>query len=111
MVSSLGNDVETSLARLLAGESGAAEITQFDHTDYPVHFACELKDFDPTELDRPQVGAADGPLRADDPRGGPPGRAATPGSTSRPTPERVGASIATGIGGLQLVPGLLRRAR
>ena len=33
---------------LLAGESGAAEITAFDHTDYNVHFACELKDFDPT---------------------------------------------------------------
>ena len=26
-----------------------AEITQFDHSDYPVHFACELKDFDPTD--------------------------------------------------------------
>ena len=48
MVSPLGNDVETSWSRLLAGESGAAEITAFDHTDYNVHFACELKDFDPT---------------------------------------------------------------
>ena len=28
----------------------------------------------PDQLDRPQVGAADGPLRADDPRGGPAGR-------------------------------------
>src|SRR4029077_17465194 len=52
-VSPLGNDVETSWRRLLAGESGAAEITQFDHTDYKVHFACEVKDFDPpTWLDR-----------------------------------------------------------
>src|SRR5579862_9709326 len=49
MVSPLGNDVETSWTRLLAGESGAAEITHFDHTDYPVHFACELKDFEPTD--------------------------------------------------------------
>ena len=48
MVSPLGNDVESSWSRLLAGESGAAEITAFDHTDYNVHFACELKDFDPT---------------------------------------------------------------
>src|SRR6059058_2552954 len=48
-VSPLGNDVETSWQRLLAGESGAAEITQFDHTDYNVHFACELKDFDPKQ--------------------------------------------------------------
>src|SRR6478609_4222205 len=48
LVSPLGNDVETSWSLLLAGESGAAEITAFDHTDYNVHFACELKDFDPT---------------------------------------------------------------
>ena len=48
LVSPLGNDVDTSWSRLLAGESGAAAITAFDHTDYNVHFACELKDFDPT---------------------------------------------------------------
>src|SRR5437763_2471122 len=48
-VSPLGNDVETSWQRLLAGESGAAEITQFDHSNYKIHFACEVKDFDPTE--------------------------------------------------------------
>src|SRR5467141_3277826 len=49
----LGNDAESSWSNLLAGESGAAEITQFDHSDYPVHFACELKDFDPTQwIDR-----------------------------------------------------------
>ena len=53
LVSPLGNDVDTSWSRLLAGESGAAEITAFDHTDYNVHFACELKDFDPTNwIDR-----------------------------------------------------------
>src|SRR5260370_40051833 len=48
-VSPLGNDVETSWRRLLAGESGAAEITQFDHSDYKIHFACEVTDFDPTD--------------------------------------------------------------
>ena len=53
MVSSLGNDVESSWRALVAGESGAAEITYFDHSAYPVHFACELKGFDPTEwMDR-----------------------------------------------------------
>src|SRR5829696_5441702 len=55
-VSPLGNDVETTWSNLLAGESGAGEITQFDHTDYVVHFACELKDFDPGEwIDRKQA--------------------------------------------------------
>ena len=47
-VTPLGNDVESSWASLLAGECGAREITLFDHSDYHVHFACELKDFDPT---------------------------------------------------------------
>ena len=50
MVTSIGNDVESTWRALLAGESGVAEITQFDHSDpgYSVHIACELKDFDPT---------------------------------------------------------------
>ena len=48
-VSSLGNDAETSWANLLAGESGAGPITQFDTDGYPVRFACELKDFQQTD--------------------------------------------------------------
>ena len=47
-VSPLGNDVETTWKNLLEGESGAGPITHFDSTNFPVHFACELKDFDPT---------------------------------------------------------------
>src|SRR6267378_7577594 len=47
-VTPLGNDAETSWQRLVAGESGAGPITQFDATDYHVHFACEVKDFDPS---------------------------------------------------------------
>src|SRR5579884_1151501 len=100
MVSPLGNDVQTSWSRLLAGESGAAEITQFDHTDYPVHFACELKDFDPTDwVDRKAsrrmdrfaqlVLAAARQAEADS------------GYDVSSDPIRTGASIATGIGGLK----------
>ena len=48
IVSPLGNDVRSSWEALVAGRSGAAEITSFDHSDYNVHFACELKEFDPT---------------------------------------------------------------
>src|SRR5690242_21690296 len=100
MVSPLGNDVQTSWSRLLAGESGAATITLFDHTDYPVHFACELKDFDPTVwIDRKAarrmdrfaqiVLAAARQAEADS------------GLDVSANPERIGASIATGIGGLR----------
>jgi len=55
-VTPLGNDVETSWKNLLAGESGAGVIKQFDHSTYPVHFACEVKDFDPGDwIDRKQA--------------------------------------------------------
>jgi len=99
MVSPLANDVQTSWSRLLAGDSGAAEITSFDHTDYNVHFACELKDFDPTvwidrksarRMDRfaQMILAAARQAEADS------------GVVVADAPERFGASIATGIGGL-----------
>src|SRR5690242_10565776 len=100
MVSPLGNDVQTSWSRLLAGESGAAEITAFDHSDYNVHFACELKEFDPTvwidrkasrRMDRfaQMILAAARQAEADS------------GVEIAKAPDRFGASIATGIGGLQ----------
>ena len=55
-VTPLGNDVATSWQNLVAGNSGAGPITQFDAADYPTRFACELKDFDPGAwLDHKQV--------------------------------------------------------
>ena len=99
-VSPLGNDVETSWRSLLAGESGAGEITQFDHAAYRVHFACEVKDFDPTEwLDRKDARRMDrfvhlilaAARQAED----------DSGLDIGPEAERIGASIATGIGGIR----------
>jgi 3-oxoacyl-[acyl-carrier-protein] synthase II len=99
-VTPLGLDVESTWSSLLAGDSGAAEITQFDHSDYKVHFACEVKDFDPTEwIDRKDarrmdrfthlVLAAARQAQADS------------GIDIASEADRVGASIATGIGGLR----------
>jgi 3-oxoacyl-[acyl-carrier-protein] synthase II len=99
-VSPLGNDVETTWRNLIAGESGAGPITHFDASDYPVRFACELKDFDPTQwIDRKQarrmdrfaqmIVAAARQAEADS------------GIDIANEADRVGASIATGIGGLQ----------
>jgi 3-oxoacyl-[acyl-carrier-protein] synthase II len=99
-VTPLGNDVETTWRNLLAGESGAGEITAFDHTDYGVHFACELKDFDPTRwIERKQARRMDrfaqlilaAARQAEE----------DSGLDISEEPERVGASIATGIGGLR----------
>jgi 3-oxoacyl-[acyl-carrier-protein] synthase II len=96
----LGNDVESTWANLVAGRSGAAEITQFDSSDYAVHFACEVKDFDPAEfIDRKQarrmdrfahlIVAAARQAEADS------------GISIADEPDRIGAAIATGIGGLR----------
>jgi 3-oxoacyl-[acyl-carrier-protein] synthase II len=103
MVSSIGNDVESSWRALLAGESGAGEITLFDHSDpgYEVHIACELKDFDPTvwvdrkatrRMDRFSQMILAAARQAEQDSGI---------DMSSENAERVGASIATGIGGLQ----------
>ncbi|HEY3551994.1 MAG TPA: beta-ketoacyl-ACP synthase II [Gaiellaceae bacterium] len=99
-VTPLGLDVESSWSSLLAGDSGAAEITQFDHDDYPVHFACEVKDFDPTEwIDRKAARRMDrfthlilAAARQ---------AVADSGLEVEKEADRVGAAIATGIGGLQ----------
>jgi 3-oxoacyl-[acyl-carrier-protein] synthase II len=99
MVTPLGNDVETSWSNLIAGKSGVAPIEQFDATDFPVNFAAELKDFDPTQwIERKQarrmdrfaqmVLAAARQAEADS------------GIDIAKEADRIGASIATGIGGL-----------
>ncbi len=99
-VSPLGNDVETSWSSLLAGESGAGEITQFDHADYKVHFACEVKDFDPTQwIDRKDARRMDrfahlilaAAYQAQE----------DSQLDIRSEADRIGASIATGIGGIR----------
>src|SRR5919198_221490 len=99
-VTPLGNDAETTWQGLLAGESGAAEITQFDSSDYFVHFACEVKDFDPSNwIERKQARRMDrfAQLILAAAR-----QAETDaGLEIAPDADRIGASIATGIGGIK----------
>jgi len=55
-VTPLGNTVDELWNSLLNGVSGAAEITRFDTTKHKTHFACEVKNFDPTNFfDRKEV--------------------------------------------------------
>jgi 3-oxoacyl-[acyl-carrier-protein] synthase II len=99
-VTPLGADVESTWDGLVSGRSGAGAITQFDSTGYAVHFACEVKDFDPTTyIDRKQarrmdrfahlIVAAARQAEADS------------GLAIEAESDRVGAAIATGIGGLK----------
>jgi 3-oxoacyl-[acyl-carrier-protein] synthase II len=99
-VTPLGNDVKTSWQNLVSGMSGAAPITQFDSSNYFVNFACELKGFQPTDwieyktarrMDRfAQMVVAAARQAEED-----------AGLDIAKDADRIGASIATGIGGLQ----------
>jgi len=46
-----GKTPDQLFERALSGVTTAAEITAFDTSDYKCHFACEVKDFDPTAYD------------------------------------------------------------
>jgi 3-oxoacyl-[acyl-carrier-protein] synthase II len=84
---------------VLEGRSGAGPITLFDATDYDTRFACEVRDFDPTEymerksarrMDRfAQLGVAAGRLALAD-----------AGLKVNGHEARIGAVIASGVGGL-----------
>jgi 3-oxoacyl-[acyl-carrier-protein] synthase II len=99
-VTPLGNDAETFWENLTAGKGGAAHITSFDPSEFAVHFACELKGFDPTQwierrkarrMDRfAQMIIAAARMAEED-----------SGIDIASETERTGVSVATGIGGLQ----------
>ncbi len=99
-VTPLGNDIESTWTALIAGESGAGPITQFDCTGFHSTFACEVKDFDPTawidykatrRQDRFTHLAIAAARMAE----------ADSGLEIAAEPDRVGAAVATGIGGLK----------
>jgi 3-oxoacyl-[acyl-carrier-protein] synthase II len=99
-VTPIGKDVDSTWSALLAGESGAGPITLFDTTDYPVNFACEVKDFDPTVwIDRKQARRMDrfaqftiaAARQAE----------SDSGIDIAAESDRIGVSVATGIGGLK----------
>lgn len=47
VVSPLGNDVQSTWSNLMAGQSGIAEISQFDASAFPARIAAEVKNFRP----------------------------------------------------------------
>ena len=47
MVTAVGNDVPKTWDALMSSGNGADYIKKFDASEYPVKFACEVKDFDP----------------------------------------------------------------
>jgi 3-oxoacyl-[acyl-carrier-protein] synthase II len=56
LITALGNDLASSWEALCQGKSGVAEITNFDTSEYRVHFGAEVKNFDPLPyMDRKEV--------------------------------------------------------
>lgn len=100
VISPLGNDIDTFWRRLVAGDSGVGEITRFDTTGYRVHIAAEVHDFNAEDyinkrkvrrldlFSRYAVAAA---INA----------AANASFDPHDEAERVGAVMASGVGGLQ----------
>ena len=55
-ITPLGNNLKDYWEALLEGKSGAAPITLFDATNFKTNFACEVKDFNPTDfIDRKEA--------------------------------------------------------
>ncbi len=102
LVTPVGLDVQESWAALLDGRSGAGPITQFDASDYPVRFACEVKGFDPgLYIERKEVKRTDRfsqlaiatavqAMR----------EAGLDGHPEAVDPERFGVIVGSGIGGI-----------
>jgi len=55
-ITPIGNNLKDFWTSLTEGKSGAAPITLFDATNFKTKFACEVKDFVPTEfIDRKEA--------------------------------------------------------
>jgi len=100
LISPLGNSVGETWNGLVEGQSGAGPIQRFDPADLDVRFACEVKNFDPTNhMDRKEAKRADLFVQY---------AIAATGQALRqagidgalPDPERCGVIIGSGIGGI-----------
>jgi 3-oxoacyl-[acyl-carrier-protein] synthase II len=101
-ITPVGNDVATTWRAITAGVSGGAPITKFDHSTFPVHFACEVKGFDPLlYLERKEAKRAD--LFAQFAMAASVQAMTDAGldDASKYDPERTGVIIGSGIGGLK----------
>jgi len=103
VVSPVGNNLKDAWQNILAGNSGASSITEFDTADFSVTFACTVKDFDPTDyIPHKDVKKMDTFIHY--------GIAAAVQAITdsgleinESNAERIGVSIGSGIGGLPLI--------
>ena len=99
-ITPLGNTLDEFWTNLVDGVSGADTITQFDASKFRTRFACEVKNFDPTQyLDKKEARKIDRftqfALVASD-------QAMADAGLNKDNinPDRIGVVVASGIGGL-----------
>ncbi|MGH7638787.1 MAG: beta-ketoacyl-ACP synthase II [Gemmatimonadaceae bacterium] len=98
----VGNDVASTWRALLSGASGAANITKFDASTWPVRFACELKGFDPLQyMDRKEAKRADWYAQYSIAASVQAMKDAGLENGSIGDPDRIGVIVGSGIGGLK----------
>src|SRR5512147_2786619 len=103
LISPVGTGVEESWSALVAGKSGIAPITLFDCSTFPSRIAGEVKGFDPERfMDKKEVRRNDRfiqfALAAADMAMKDSGL-----DMAREDPERVGAIVGSGLGGLSTI--------
>jgi len=99
-VTPIGDTVDATWDSMMHGRGGIGRITRFDPTPYESQMAGEVKDFDPTKyMDRKDARRTD---RFAQFAVAAASQALTDGKVDvAKEPERIGVSIATGVGGLE----------
>jgi 3-oxoacyl-[acyl-carrier-protein] synthase II len=98
----VGNDVATTWNALTSGASGAANITKFDASTFPVRFACEVKGFDPSQyMDRKEAKRADWYTQYALAASVQAMQDAGLANGNQIDPDRIGVILGSGIGGLK----------
>lgn len=101
-ITPVGNDVESTWKSILEGRSGAAPITKFDTSNFPVTFACEVKGFDAgAYMDRKEARRADPYTQYAVGAAVQAMKDAGLDESNMGDPDRIGVILGSGIGGLK----------
>src|SRR3954462_12523974 len=101
-ITPVGNDVAATWRAIIEGKPGAAPITKFDASKFPVRFACEVKNFDPLQyMDRKEAKRADWYAQYAIAGAGMAMHDAGLADPGRYDPDRVGVILGSGTGGLK----------
>ncbi|MFT3915365.1 MAG: beta-ketoacyl-ACP synthase II [Anaeromyxobacteraceae bacterium] len=103
IVSPVGIGTEETWAALVAGKSGVGPITQFDASSYPTRIAAEVKDFDPTKFMEKKEARRNDRFIHFAMAAGQMAMTDSGIDMAKEDPERFGAIIGAGLGGLRTI--------